>query len=374
MDSIRLRNVLTVVASVAICGGCIAVNVEDTERPVSRSLTSHSPPVLSIAFFDGGKRAVTSHYQVHSKNERSGGRFYPDGVMQIWEREIDSPFRDDRLLASRTFPGLLPYRVRYPSDSTSLQLVLRRDESQLVTCDSDTLEWVVEPLPLAVALVSPDGRYFAGGDADDESSANDVVVLTDRKSKSRIVLRSDGHSHRAFEFSRNGELLLTGSDLISDGPAKLNIWKTSSGKRLCQIEDHRVSWGFPKPLLSTDSRMIAFGTHSASQDMHMVRVHLASDGSFVRDLLIEDGDLWAIAFSTDVAYLAVSGERSGPGESGFVRVFRIDSGKTVASINVSDTWGVTAVTFTPDGKSIAAGTANGEVLIYSLEQTSPGVI
>jgi len=367
---VRLQNVLTVVASVAFCGGCIAVNVEDTERLASRSLTSHTPPVLSIAFSDDGNRAVTSHYQVHSKNVRTGGLFYPDGLMRIWERELDSSFRDDRLLASRTFPALPAYPVRFPPDSTSLQVVLRRNESQLVTCDSDTLHWLVEPLPLAVSVVSPDGRYFAGQDSDDESSANDVVVLTDRKSKSQTVLRSDGRLHHAFEFSRNGELLLTRSDLFSDGPTKLSIWKTSSGKRLCQIEDHSVSWGFPNPLFSTDSRMIAFGTHSASQDMSMVRIHLASDGSFVRDLLIEDGDLWGIAFSPDGKHLAVSGERSGVGESGFARVFRIDNGQTIASINVSDTWGVTAVAFTPDGESLAAGTAKGEVLIYSLGQNT----
>jgi WD40 repeat protein len=341
MNSIKLRIVPTVIATVTLCGGCLSMSVDEAEWPVSRSMTDGSPSVISIAFSDDGQRAVTSHYWVHPKGERVHRLFYPDGVMRIWERQPESSFRDDRLLASRTFPEMWPYRVRFPPDSTTLQLVLRRNESQLVTCDSDTLQWLVEPLPLAVSVVSPDGRYFAGevGEVDllpifdsavspgsqhstgedTDVAATGVVVLTDQKSNVQIVLRSDGRSHSAIEFSRDGELLLTGSDLFPDGPTKLSIWKTSSGKRLCQIEDQSVSTSFPAPVFSTDSRMIAFATYSASHDMSMVRIHLASDGSFVRDLVFDDGNFWAIAFSPDGTHLAVSGERSGVGESGFVR-------------------------------------------------------
>lgn len=366
--------IVPILASITLAAGCIGSRLDPAEWSASSSMASQSPSVVSIAFSDDGRRAVTSHYWVHSIDERVEVLFYPDGVMRIWERELASSFRDDRLLASRTFPTLPALRVRFPPDSTRLQLALRRNESQLVTCDSDTLQWSIEPLPLSVSVASPDGRYVAGESFDDDAESNDTVVLTVRTSGRQTMLRTEGVPHQADEFSRDGELLLTGAVRPSDDFTRFNIWETSTGRRVSQFEGRLVVTEFPRPLISPDSMKVAFLAYTPPSEMSIVRIHRTSDGSLVRERVIDDGHIWALAFSPDGSTFAVSGESSGHDESGFVRVFQTEDGKSLASINVKDTWGVTAVAFTPDGESVAAGTASGEVLIYSLDWTPPGVI
>lgn len=366
--------VVPILASITFAAGCIASNVDVTEWSASSSMSSPSPPVFSIAFSDDGRRAVTSHYWVHPTDMRVTRLFVPDGEMRIWERPSASSFRGDRLLASRTIPETAVYRLRFPPDSTSLQLVLRKNESRLVTCDADSLQWSSDLLPLTVMAVSPDGRYSAGGTSDGDTESSDTVVLTNRVSGTQTTLRSDGTPHRAYEFSRDGELLLTGSDRFSDDLTRFNIWETSSGRRVSHFEGHDVNTGYPPPLISSDSETVAFVTYTPFSNKNIVRIHRTSDGSLVLDRFIEDGHIWALAISPDGTKFVVSGEHSGNPDSGFVRVFQTKDGKSLADINVKDTWGVTAVAFTPDGKSVAAGTASGEVLIYSLDPTLPGVI
>jgi WD40 repeat protein len=134
---------------------------------------------------------------------------------------------------------------------------------------------------------------------------------------------------------------------------------------------HDVVTGIARPSFSVDSRMVAVVACSSAEAPSVVRIHLVSDGSSVRELTINDGEIWGTAFSPDGKYCAVSGEQSDNRESGLVRVFYIKDGKTKAAIDVEETWGVTSVAFTPDGKSIAAGTSNGEVLLYSLDPPLP---
>jgi WD40 repeat protein len=74
--------------------------------------------------------------------------------------------------------------------------------------------------------------------------------------------------------------------------------------------------------------------------------------------------LTQIAFSPDGTLLASAGLLAD--EIGLVRVWNVAAGRVVFSAATPDSWPAWCVTFSPDGKTLAAGLESGEVRLWDL--------
>jgi WD40 repeat protein len=210
-------------------------------------------------------------------------------------------------------------------------------------------------------VVSRDGRWLLSG-GDDRKA-----LLWDLR-EGRVVQTLAGHERQVTSVALNpdGQLAATGSR-----DHTIRLWKLPSGELVDTLIGHAADVLSVK--FSPDGQRLA----SASYD-GTVRVWDVQRGrtervftEFLRPTqVLNTMRVFQAAYSPDGALLAATGSSS-------VRIWRVESGQQLHAVtpgasiqNDQQTWteNLSSVAFSPDGRTLAAGSTSGKVYFISVEQ------
>jgi len=305
--------------------------------------------VVSMAYSPDGRYLATTHYPIHSMGSRVQSYPNPPGFVWIWD------CREESYCAAFQVDGLSFQTIHFTSDGKSLfvpgyglfvwdpatSMVRRRGEDR-------------------PGVISRDGRYAAQSDEEQVS-----LAITDLETNTvTTTLRRDGGWQLPAVFSPDGRFLaaFAGEEVYANAP-ELLIWNLNAAKLQTSI-----------PLVGNSRTHVCFSPNAnllawACIDSTLVTVRDCTDGALYGQFDMGSDDVWGIAFSRDGKMLAACGETAGE-YGGEVRVWDVKSGTQLARMQDPTTWGITAVTFSPDGKTLATGDGNGRVKHWDIPATT----
>ncbi|NEP26755.1 AAA-like domain-containing protein, partial [Moorena sp. SIO3I6] len=312
-----------------------------------QTLEGHRSPVWSVSFNPNGRILASAG---------------SDNIVKLWNLE-DLKDLEPATIEPQTLRG---HRSRIWSVSFS------PDGQTLASASADSTVklWALnstEPQTLEAhggdvknVSFSPDGKLLAFASSDNTVKlwqVEDGIVL--------YTLEGHGSSVRSVSFSPDGKLLASGS---SDKTVKL--WQVEDGKLLQTLEGHRslvrsVSFS-PVSLASPEGvgRILA----SASSDK-TVKLWQVEDGTLLQTL-----DHSLSEANSPLGYLAVTSISFSPNgktiasasSDGNVRLWNVENGTLVQTLEAHSSW-TKSVSFSPNGKSLASGGDDTIVKLWNLE-------
>lgn len=195
---------------------------------------------------------------------------------------------------------------------------------------------------LALGVLSVSGLVVAG------ESTGDLVPLLPL---TRPLFRSDGHPQHMF----NGENLSGSQSISADG--KWLLMASGGNLMLCDLsarppKQPRIletnSTGLDNSLcaLSPDGKTVAAAALQAGGEDMSIRIFDTTSGKQIREI-DNDQPLLGLAFSPDGRFLAVGTQQR-------IELWKADDGEEVRLFAGSDNGNYRLLTFSPDGKMLAA--------------------
>lgn len=177
---------------------------------------------------------------------------------------------------------------------------------------------------------SPDGRTLASGGDD-----NTLWLWDTATGKRKPPIEGHHGGVHSIAFSPDGRILASvGEDAI------LRLWDTATRRLLHTCKGHGFS--LLSVAFSPDGKVVASG----SNDAHEIRLWEVSTGKTIHALKYRQGFSENIAFSPDGKALVSEGGREG------FRLWDVTTGKPIRDFVQKG--GVSGVTFSPDGETIAS--------------------
>ena len=222
-----------------------------------------------------------------------------------------------------------------------------------------TRKWATDK-PLSPLVFSPDGKTLAagitqwgqfGGNGGKQSGG---VQFWDVERASLLRTISDDKPVTFVTYSRNGKYLATSSN---EGPVKM--WDEATGKLT------RIFPGYLRAAFSPSGETIACVSADSSADKTIDRVDLYNlrDGSLVKSFASEKGAstscLLCLTFSPDGRLLAAADW------NGSVTLWNVATGHRERT-TVGHKAGVHSVVFAPDGKTLATGSEDKTLRLWKL--------
>ncbi len=327
--------------------GCVSQSVPEN----SPYFTRGSETIYSIAYSPDGKQIATGHCWLSPHDERSYRYFASKGFVDLWSAAPKS--QPVVITSSKT------ERVAVPTFAGDQSLVVH-DTSELIFCDAAGTEQARREIPRAFAL---------------DTAHQLVACLTDDDQPHRLQIRNfDGdivssefadpngrslypHTRRAF--SPDGHFLAACTRFDS---RSVQIWNWSTGELVRQFEADEHERIYCPPAFNNSSDALAY-----VQSAEEVRLHNIHTGELLQTFAQQSGRSFDLCFSPDDRYLALCGSGDDPqGKAfGFLLVWDVESGTQLSEITRADVWGITAMQFSPDGQTLAAGLSDGKLVTYS---------
>ena len=210
----------------------------------------------------------------------------------------------------------------------------------------------------ASVAFSPDGRRLVTGSSDRVASIWDLATGREL----RVVRAAAGNPADGLDFpvafSPNGTRLVTADPVT--------LWDTATGEKLRKFPVQRFG-GNHAAAVSPDGRLVAAGWDEADGRGASVRLYEADGGKVVATLRgLPDGSASALAFSPDGKTLAAGGMGAR------VVLWEVASGAEVVAPAGHVGWGVLAVCFTPDGRRLVTAGTDTTALVWDLPTLALG--
>jgi WD40 repeat protein len=234
------------------------------------------------------------------------------------------------------------------------------------------LQWDVTEQQLKVrfhgdlVVLSPDCRTVVrvarAADADARTTEEDATVEICDLTLERCVrvLGTERTFGTPVEFLPDGRRVLVWLGNAPQ-PSQLAVCDLHNGTKLVLETDEPSSHAI---CLSADGRRLAIQT--ADKENHRVQVVETTTGRQVA-FTPSWAEARCIAISTDGVLVAIGGESSdATKERGEIQVWQVADGKRLTTLVDPATWGITALCFAPDGKTLAAGDGGGVIKRWTI--------
>jgi len=304
------------------------------------TLKGHTGPVLNLAFTPDGQRLASTS---------------ADGSARIWTVPSDTDLREAK--APDQVKAANPLTLSGHKGAVSA-LAITPDGQTLITGGDDatvrlwnlsdgaparTIEGHSAPV-LALA-VSPDGHSLLSGSADKLARLFDLA-----KGTQRTVLTGHLAPVRAVGFAPKGDQVVTAGE-----EGGLKVWDSTSGQGV-------IAFGHSAPANAAIQALqkVAFTAEgaliSASADKTLKTWTFEGGWSEMKPLAPHVFRVLAIDFSPDGKLLATGG--GDPSRSGEVKIWNVETGELVRTLDSLHSDTVFTVRFSPDGSKLATGAAD----------------
>jgi WD40 repeat protein len=204
---------------------------------------------------------------------------------------------------------------------------------------------------------SPDSNLIAVGGGRYAPQVIGVQVWDVATHEQRLKLDDFSETIYTLAFSPDGKTLFTGEGLIG-GSAKM--WDLESGEMLDQFGRPREGnyWGVHDLEFSPDGSLLAIGSEDGSVMLWDVAKRMA-----VTVLHDNTAEIMNIAFSPNGKVLASSSFADNGGETSELRLWNIDTGKTLYILQYSPG----GIAFNADGRVLASTSYDGTARLWDVE-------
>jgi RNA polymerase sigma factor (sigma-70 family) len=233
-------------------------------------------------------------------------------------------------------------------------------KGSVVLARADTGEEVrrlAVPKTMSVAF-SPDGRRLVTGGSDRVARLWDTA--TGRELRTVRVAAKDPMGGLNFPVA----FAVDGTRLVTADP--VTLWDAATGEKLREFPMPQFGGG-RAAAVSPDGRLVAAGWDEADGRGASVRLYEADGGKVVATLRgLPDGSASALAFSPDGKTLAAGGMGAR------VVLWEVASGAEVVAPAGHSGWGVLRVCFTPDGRRLITAGSDTTALVWDLPTLALG--
>jgi WD40 repeat protein len=213
------------------------------------------------------------------------------------------------------------------------------------------------PGDITALALAPDGKAIVVGGADDFV---------------RVVDASTGREVRQLKASRRGEVAnVARLEFSTDGKAvaagnfsgPIHVWDPTSGKLIAEISRARGEFG---PFsFSADAKRLAAAAGPYNQDANRVFVFETATGKQLTEVRVLHSHSLAVALSPDGKVLATAGQAQERERNETVQLWDVGTSKELRRLRLEGGWRG-ALTFAPDGRSLAAGLRADEMALFDV--------
>ncbi len=377
------------------------------KKQVIATLTQHSGPVNGLAFSPDGKWLVSCSMVFDPiENAKNTDWRFNKGELRLWNV---AERRHDRLLYSTPETGI--ETVAFAPDGKTVAIgTTQACDMRLIAVETGQVinhshgsGWIYR------VAFSPDGQTVAW------TAASQLGFLMDVAGKQpRLTLRGHQSDPDALAWSCDGKTLATGS---TDGVIKLwdpatgkerlslrgaagsieNLAFTPDGNTLVVAHGNQIMlWDLaPRTSWATYSADKGFSAVALSQDGQTLAAPAARERTLklwnpnsgkARTVDLDTGSGTTLAFAPSGSLLAVglhgwveakNTSQKTPLLTGECQLWDTNGDRKLTTLKTKTESAVTAVAFTPDGRSLITGDAGGQVHLWDVtdpEKTKEGVL
>lgn len=296
------------------------------------TLSGHTSSVRSAAWSPDGNLLATGSW---------------DSTANVWQiGGVAAP----EVLTTISRPGTTINAVAFSPDSLMVAVGGYDSSGSKVTfhdprSGSELRSPVSDPSGLVgTVLFSPDGRRLYA------TMSSAVGVWDLLKSNGEKLMAIQGNANPSIALSPDGTMLALGT--TNENVVK--IFDTSSGKLLREFSD--LTRGALSVAFSSEGHNVAAGSYDS-----YLRVWSLLTGELVRGIPFRDLDMpFSVAFHPSLPLIASGSYRH-------VRIFNAASGVPQKEVETGEAGVIYSLQFSPDGRTLAAGTGNGSVLLIAAE-------